>query len=180
MKDRNNRDVRRNDKNIACNLKKRLMQVNERNAKEHQAGIDYAALQRRIRSVLFECMEYVLLADYNVSSEAFDNYSSTAETILMQYALISRDISIAAAEKWLQDKLSGRRCVLFMLPVIKYPKRGRERMELDFTRRDASVWAKAFCYALGKAPEAGGLRSGADIDEIFRRVAKKYRDRAGI
>lgn len=193
MKFKNIKLTQRNKSGAVRNTERWLVQRWNNDTRGKQPAVDYAATQERTRSVLFDCMEFVLLKQYNESPEAFAEYVNTADVILKQYAIISHDMSKVMADTWLSDKLHGAHSVLFMLPVVKYPKGGKERAELDFARQDALVWAKAFCYALKTiGVECGrtGERlcfavkqerySAEDIDEIFRLVAKQYREKVSL
>ncbi len=191
MKFKNIKLTQRNKCGAVRNTERRLAQRWNNDTQGEKPAIDYAAIQEQTRSVLFDCMEFVLLEQYNESPEAFAEHVNTADVILKQYAIISHDISKATADTWLSDKLHGAHSVLFMLPAVKYPKGGKERAEFDFARQDALVWAKAFCYALKTiGAEYGQTEEGLcfavkqerysaeDIDEIFQLVAKRYRERA--
>lgn len=187
MKFKNIKFTQRNRKQATREAVKRLAENNALNTLRHST-LDYAAFQEKVRSVLFDCMEFVLLEQYNESPEVFAEHVNTAEVILKQYAVISRDMSKAAAEKWLSDKLNGKYCVTFMLPVVEYPKKGKERIELNFVRQEAALWAKAFCYAFGQVLVKDTKTTSmalehdrynkTDIDDIFCTVAKQYRERA--
>ena len=153
------------------------------------AGLDYEFLRAQVRSKLFDCMESVLLGELCVSKETFAMYTGKAEFMLKQYALVCRDASKVMADKWLESALNGVYVVTFMLPVVKLPKRGRERAELEFVRGEARLWAKAFCYAFSRerrlaesfcyTTDAAGLPN-AVVDGIFRAVAREYRERASL
>lgn len=186
MKFKNIRVTQRNKAQTMRDVNKRFVQQNALNTLR-QSPIDYAALQEEVRAVLFDCMEYVMLELYKENPEIFAEYANTVEVILKQYAIISHDMNKASAEKWLLDRLRGKYCVTFMLPVTGQPKKGKERAEFDFVRQEAALWAKAFCYAFGqilaKDTKVASMMivhdrfREQDIDDIFCAVARQYRER---